>query len=253
MTLQRRPARFLASVRAESEARLAAACGADIIDCKDPAAGALGALPHAVVQAIRATTPRDVAVSATIGDLACEPDRVAAAVAGMAATGVDLVKVGLFPGGDAAATLSALGSLDLGSRDLRRCRLVGVLVADLEPEFGLLEDMARAGFAGAMLDTAGKSGRTLVDVMPRSAIASFIARAHGLGLMAGLAGSLSREQIPELLGYGPDVLGFRGALCREARREQEIDADRVRAVRGAIPRLPDRREGEGRARLELST
>ena len=46
----RRTARLLASVTNETEALLCAHLGADIIDAKNPAAGALGALPHATVQ-----------------------------------------------------------------------------------------------------------------------------------------------------------------------------------------------------------
>ena len=50
----RRTARLLASVTNETEALLCAHLAADIIDAKNPAAGALGALPHATVKAIRA-------------------------------------------------------------------------------------------------------------------------------------------------------------------------------------------------------
>jgi len=58
----RQTARMLASVTDEREAELVAALGADIVDAKDPAAGALGALPHATVSAIRARTPARGAV-----------------------------------------------------------------------------------------------------------------------------------------------------------------------------------------------
>jgi len=54
----RRTARLLASVTNETEALLCAHLAADIIDAKNPAAGALGALPHATVKAIRARVPR---------------------------------------------------------------------------------------------------------------------------------------------------------------------------------------------------
>ncbi|MDE2325572.1 MAG: hypothetical protein KGL51_13020, partial [Betaproteobacteria bacterium] len=111
---------WLASVTSVDEARLALAAGADILDAKNPQAGALGALPMHVVLGIvevageRATVSRpgvgEVAresparVSATLGDLtAMDPLVLRAAALDMAATGVDLVKIGLFP----AATLDA--------------------------------------------------------------------------------------------------------------------------------------------------
>ena len=65
--------RFLASVTSETEARVALAAGADVIDCKDPASCALGRLAPATVRAIRVGPAVRSAVSATIGDLACDP------------------------------------------------------------------------------------------------------------------------------------------------------------------------------------
>lgn len=244
MTAQRRHVSFLASVTDDSEAKLAARAGADIIDCKDPGSGALGALPHAAVRSIRAVVPRHVPVSATIGDLACEPDRVGEAAMAMAATGVDFVKIGLFPGGETAATIARLGALPL-----QGCRLVGVLLADRDPDFGLLDGLRRAGFAGAMLDTAGKSGSTLLDCLSASRLREFVARAQGAGLFAGLAGSLGVNQIAELLALEPDVLGFRGALCVRRERKSGIDTTALHAVRCAIPRV-DRKPAQDVPGLE---
>ena len=51
-----------------TEARVAAAAGADVIDVKDPSRGALGeAAPH-VVRAVREATPAHLPVSAALGD-----------------------------------------------------------------------------------------------------------------------------------------------------------------------------------------
>jgi uncharacterized protein (UPF0264 family) len=236
------PALFLASVTSVDEARLCAALGADLIDCKDPSRGALGALPAETVAAIRASLPRSASVSATVGDLACEPRALCPAVAEMAAAGADIVKVGLFPGGDPRGSIAALGGLALGAT-----RLVGVLLADFAPEMELIEDMARAGFLGAMLDTAGKTGAALPDLMAAPQLHEFIARAHVAGLAAGLAGALRVEHIPALVALGPDVLGFRGALCRHGRRQAAVDAEAVMGVRRA---MPARLASAGSARYE---
>ena len=95
--------RFLASVRSASEAGVALAGGADIIDAKEPAQGALGAVPLAGLAAILRETAGRRPVSATIGDcaLADAPDRVAE----IAAMHVDYVKIGIF--GDAPVTALA--------------------------------------------------------------------------------------------------------------------------------------------------
>ena len=230
MNPDRPPVRLLASVTNESEALLAVACGADIIDCKEPAAGALGALPLATVARIAGAVGAHCPVSATIGDLPAEPGSVSEAAGQVAETGVDFIKIGFFPGGDARAAIVRLGLLRLGSR-----RLVGVLLADRAPDFKLIDDMARAGFAGVMLDTADKSSGALPDCASDVVLKSFIAASRRHGMFAGLAGSLRLGHIPALLELGPDILGFRGALCAGNRRMGGLDPDAIRAIRAAIP------------------
>ena len=222
---------FLASVTSADEAMLAVAGGADIIDCKDPGRGALGALPVATVAAIRAVVPAGIPVSATIGDLHAEPGLVAAAAQGMAASGCDIVKIGFFPGGDPRATIAALGDLDLGST-----RLAGLLLADLKPDFSLIGAMGEARFAGVMLDTAGKDGRSLLDHATLPVLSHFIAQAHNAGLFAGLAGSLQLCHVAGLLRLKPNVLGFRGALCDGSVRTGTLSASAITAIRAGIDR-----------------
>ncbi len=217
--------RFLASVTCAAEAVTALAAGAEIIDCKNPADGALGALPHVTVWAIVDAVGHRVPVSATVGDLAPDPRLLTATVTDMAATGVDLIKIGFFAGGDAKACIAALGRLELG-----RVRLVGLLLADRDPDFGLIADMAAAGFAGVMLDTASKDGGGLPDVMAPSRLADFVTLARGCNLFSGLAGSLSIGHIARVGAVGPDVMGFRGALCAGRRREGPLEESAVRAV-----------------------
>lgn len=230
MRRDRGAALFLASVTSVDEARLCAGLGADIIDCKDPARGALGALPVETVAAVRAALPRSIPVSATIGDLACEPETVCGAVETMTASGADVIKIGLFPGGEPRRALAALGRLEPA-----RGRLVGVLLADLAPDLDLIADMAEAGFQGVMLDTAGKMSAALPDLVTPPQLRDFVARAHAAGLAAGVAGALRVAHIPALIAIGPDVLGFRGALCRAGRRQEALEAEAVACVRRAIP------------------
>jgi (5-formylfuran-3-yl)methyl phosphate synthase len=217
--------RFLASVMSAPEALTALAAGAEIIDGKNPAAGALGALPHATVRAIVEAVGHTVPVSATIGDLPANPDVLCDAAIAMAATGIDLVKIGFFDGGDAKASIAALGRLDLG-----QTRLVGLLLADRNPDLNLVAAMADAGFAGVMLDTATKDGRALPDVMSTAEISRFVDAARAVGLFVGLAGALRLEHIPIIAALTPDVMGFRGALCSGKRREGSIEEGAVRAV-----------------------
>lgn len=224
---------MLASVTSVDEARVCLAAGADIIDAKNPHNGALGALDFATVRAIAAATrPIGRPVSATIGDLACEPAEVGAAFAAMADTGVDYVKVGFFPGGDASAVIA-----DLAERNTGAARLVGVLLADCAPDFGLIGQMAEAGFSGVLIDTADKTAGALPECMSRAQLSQFVRIAHARGLFAGLAGSLRIGDVAALASLEADILGFRGALCLDSRRTFAIDGELVELIRARIDEL----------------
>ena len=219
---------FLASVTSVDEARLAIAAGADIIDCKNPSRGALGALDADVVRAVVKAVAGRVPVSATIGDLPADAGIMSEAAVAMAATGVDIVKAGFF--GDTApqAAISALGTADIG-----RARMFAVLMADRQPDFGAIAMLAKARFLGVMLDTADKSSGSLVDVLDTAALTAFLRTARNHGLVAGLAGSLKLDHVAALARLQPDILGFRGALCASG-RTGALDAARAASVRDAI-------------------
>lgn len=225
MTIEAPRPKFLASVTSPEEALIALAGGADIIDAKNPAEGALGALPIDTVRAIRKSLPPHVTLSATIGDVPCKAAVVVRAVKTMASSGCNLIKIGFFPGGDARAVIAALGGLDLAN-----VRLVGLLLADRNPDFTLLRAFAEAGFAGVMVDTEGKIGTSLTDHIAPVRLGQFVREAHEANLFAGIAGSLRLSHLPRLLPLKPDIVGFRGALCRSGDRIGAIDQARVRAV-----------------------
>lgn len=228
---------MLASVNSLEEALAVKSYGVDVIDLKQPAQGALGALPVAEVAGIVARLHPDCVVSATIGDLPMQPDQLAAAVEAMAATGVDYVKIGFFPGGDWPSSISRLvGAAAAGTA------LIAVLFADAEPDFAVITQLRQAGFRGVMLDTMDKRRGTLTQVMPIGRLAEFVALAKNqAGMLVGLAGSLSESDIERLLPLGADYLGFRGALCRQHCRTNQLDGERVGRIRQLLPMADQQR------------
>lgn len=217
--------RMLASVTNPEEVGLAVEAGVDLIDLKNPSDGALGALPAGTIGTCLATVAGRRPVSATIGDLPMEPAIVSAAVSRTAATGVDIVKMGIVDGGDPHACIAA------AAKARGAAALVGVILVDkIGPNPDLVRAMADAGFIGAMLDTGLKDGRTLRDRLSTDALADFIGQARATGLWAGLAGSLKVADIVPLAALGPSILGFRGALCRNGARQAAMDPDRLATV-----------------------
>jgi (5-formylfuran-3-yl)methyl phosphate synthase len=235
---------MLASVTNPAEAEAVWAGGADIIDLKDPAKGALGALDADVAAGIVRSVGKRKPVSAAAGSSLGAPWAVVDAVAAMAATGVDYVKVGFSPGKAGADCVRALGP------HASNTKLVGVLFADCEPDLDMLALMANNGFTGAMLDTAKKGAGRLLDHMDVAALDRFIDRCRENGLASGLAGSLEAPDVPRLLPLQPSYLGFRGSLCQGRLRECAIDPSSVRMIRDLIPREADRQGGRDDAGID---
>jgi uncharacterized protein (UPF0264 family) len=217
---------MLASVQDVAEARVVLSAGVDLIDLKNPSTGALGALDEDVLRDIVRFVDGRRPVSATIGDLPCETGILGEAIGRTAACGVDLIKVGIFA-----------SRVDDGTRCLlkRHCaagdRIILVFFAEYWRDGADFRRLAQAGVEGVMLDTADKGAGPLTKRMDIPALRSFVTGARDVGLLAGLAGSLSTADVHRLLPLQPDYLGFRGALCPAGRRDGDIDAGAVGAIR----------------------
>jgi uncharacterized protein (UPF0264 family) len=223
---------MLASVRDLDEAQIVLDAGVALIDLKEPADGALGALPIGMIHAVVAGVAGRTITSATAGNIEPDARLLQAAMARVAATGVDYVKAGLFPAGwlQGARDYTAVRCCLAGLAPLPAARRIAVLFADLAPPLDLVDAVADAGFDGVMMDTALKDGRSLPDIARGDWLAGFIERARARGLLCGLAGALREGHIEAMSALAPDYLGFRGALCSRASRSQGLDAEAVRRV-----------------------
>ncbi|PPD42901.1 MAG: dihydroneopterin aldolase [Methylocystis sp.] len=223
---------MLASVLSREEAEIALTYGADIIDCKDPARGALGPLPLGQVADIVAAVNRRRPVSAVV-DLPHDVAQARRAFDDAIRTGVEFIKFALPATPDADEIVAALAPL------AERMKLVAVLFADLRPDFSRLPALARAGFHGAMLDTAHKENGRLIDLMTVGQLSDFASRCRELRLAPGLAGALEPPDVPRLLVTGAEVIGFRGALCAHGERTGALSAPAVALIRDLIPTRRD--------------
>ncbi len=233
--------RLLVSVRNAAEALLAADAGADLIDLKDPSAGALGGLPlsdiQTIVTALRvrpSPQTHPLTISATIGDHPV--DEVAAIcqrAAEVMACGVDLVKIGIDTAsaggadGEAAglALVGALAALPMAAQ------VVPVFVADRGIPMPLVQAALHTNvFRILMIDTADKRGGSLLWRLPEDRIAAFVRQVRAAGAACGLAGALRAADAPQLLVLAPDIAGFRTAVCA-GDRSGPLDAGRVRSMK----------------------
>jgi uncharacterized protein (UPF0264 family) len=223
--------KMLASVNSVAEALLVLNAQVDIIDLKQPALGALGALDTEVVNEIVVEIAGRCPVSATVGDLPMQPELIFNAVKTMASTGVDYVKIGFFPDGDSLAVVEKLAEL------ASQYKLIAVLFADTRPDFAIIPALKAAGFTGVMLDTMNKQHGSLIQVMTLADIAQFVSLAKTQALLCGLAGSLKLADIAILNPFQADYLGFRGALCEGLDRTGQVNQSSILQIKQAIARF----------------
>jgi (5-formylfuran-3-yl)methyl phosphate synthase len=228
--------RLLVSVVDAAEAVDAAAGGADIIDVKDPATGALGAASPGVVGEVRAAAPASLPVSVALGDGPFEPAEAARAALAIALQGAAFVKLGLRETSvdRAVATLRAVRAALP-----ERVAVVVAGFADFEraaaPAPRELPALARAaGIQGCLIDTAVKDGRGLFHWQDDADLRDFVGACREHGLLSALAGSLALADLARVAGIGPDIAGVRGAACVGDRIRGRVSGDRVRALARAL-------------------
>lgn len=219
---------LLASVRSAAEAGLALQAGADIIDGKDPADGALGALAPARLREIVTTIAGRRPVSATLGNLTADDPALAERLTATVASGVDLVKVGLFEPARLPQQLRALARL------APRHPMVAVWFAEQRLPACLIPRLAAAGLHGIMVDTANKHGPGLTGLWSAAQCRDLVTQARQHGLLCGLAGRLQAQDVVSLRRHEADYLGFRSALCG-GQRTRTLDPAACRAVRQLLP------------------
>lgn len=232
--------RLLVSVRSADEVGAALAGGAEIIDVKEPARGALGEADPEVVRAVEGRLPPAVPLSVALGD---PPDEAAvrAAVARLSPRrqhGEVILKLGFAGASDRQGVVDRLAAALDQARCIGSPAIVAVAYADCTcapapSPADVLRASARTGAAGVLIDTFVKDGRDLFASISLQALAEWIAEARACGLLVAVAGSLGPDGIARVVGAGPDVIGVRGAAC-EGGRLGRVSAERVRELRSAI-------------------
>ena len=230
--------RLLVSAATPDDARAALEGGADMIDAKDPSAGALGAVSLEVLLGIHASCGGARPVTAALGDAEDEA-RTEHAAERFAAAGTRFVKVGLAgttSRGRASAFLAAAvrGATARGPG----CGVVAVAYADADRAESLapaaLPALARAaGAVGVLLDTSDKQGPGLLGLWSPDRLAAWVTRAREAGLLVALAGKLEAGDLACVRETGADIVGVRGAAC-DGGRAGRVSAVKVRELRALL-------------------
>jgi uncharacterized protein (UPF0264 family) len=225
--------RLLVSVASPGEASIALANGADVIDAKDPMAGALGAVSIDVVRQVHSVVSGRRLVTAALGDAADERS-IEQDARTFAGAGAALVKVG-FAGVATRGRVAALLRAAVRGAQHANSGVVAVAYADADVVSSLAADAiveaaADSGAAGVLLDTADKSGPGLRALVGPAALGRWVAGAHQHGLLVALAGRLTADDLAFVADAGADIAGIRGAAC-EGGRIGHVSADKIRGLK----------------------
>jgi len=231
--------KLLVSIVDHLEALEAVAGGADIVDVKRPAEGSLGANFPSIIKEVRGGVPRNVDVSATIGDLPNLPGTSALAGLGAAASGADYVKAGLLGSrtcSEATFLMKAVCEAVKGFNPRGRVIAAGYAdyadVGSLNP-VDLPKVASASGSDGILIDIAVKRDRKLFEYMRDEEIFLVVKESHDLGLSVALAGLLDTEDVARCSRLGADVLGVRRSACEGG------DRVRGRVSRAHVKTLSD--------------
>jgi uncharacterized protein (UPF0264 family) len=226
--------RLLVSVRNAEEARAALAGGAEIIDAKEPALGALGPVSgdalREIIDAVGGMRP----VSAALGD-AGDGDSLAAAARAAAEAGAMFVKVGFADVRELGAVRARLARvMDGALLPASPCAVVAVAYADWDEVGGaapstVLAAAAAEGAMGVLVDTVRKDGAGLFRCLGRAALGSLVHEARERSLMVALAGRITVEDLAFAYEAGAEIVGVRGAAC-EYGREGRVRESQVREL-----------------------
>jgi uncharacterized protein (UPF0264 family) len=211
--------------------------GADILDVKNPKEGSLGANFPRIIRQVKAVTPANLELSATIGDLPNLPGTASLAALGAAASGVDYVKAGLFgvktPEEATLLMTEVVKAVKEYDRSLKTiaCGYADFRIVGCVNPLELPAVAYNAGADGVLVDVKVKDGKAnLFSFLTNKELKELVGKAHKYNLLAALAGSLDTQDIQRIYRLGADIIGVRGAVCtKKDRLAGKLETEKVTA------------------------
>ena len=222
---------LMVSVQNLDEAREAVKGKADIVDVKNLDEVFIGSNYPPVIREVRAAFPKEIHVSVTLGSVPNQAGTVALAVYGAAALHATSVKVGFVD----VSYDDALHILNECKRALEgsETKLIAATFADshlyggIDPKL-VVKLASESRSDGMLIDTLTKDGRNLFDFISEPELTKLVTEAKELGLSTALSGALKISNFDTLVRINPDIVGVRGAVCKNE------DRYKGRVERGAV-------------------
>ncbi|MFX1385525.1 MAG: (5-formylfuran-3-yl)methyl phosphate synthase [Promethearchaeota archaeon] len=213
---------LLISPRSLEEAKVIIATGVNIIDCKNPDEGSLGANFPWIIKHMKELIPSNTSqlLSATIGDFPNLPGSASLAALGAAFSGADIIKVGLKGPKNEDQGKKLMHKVVKAVKDYNsKIKVVTAGYADRKrinssPKYLEIPSIAaESGSDIAMLDTYIKDDKGLFDFLSVEELIKFKEKAHKFNLKIALAGRIMKEDLPFIKQISPDIIGVRSLVC----------------------------------------
>jgi len=222
MTVMCHKIQLLISPKTIEEAKIVISSRVDIIDCKNPDEGSLGANFPWIIKAMKDLLPKNSSqlLSATIGDFPNLPGSASLAALGAAVSGADLIKVGLKGPNNVEEGIKLMKNVVKAVRNYNKnIKVVTAGYADYARMNTSLDFLAiptiaaESGADVAMLDTYIKDKKGLFDFLNVNQLIEFKKKANDLNLRVALAGNLTQSVLSKIRKIKPEIIGVRSMVC----------------------------------------
>ena len=232
--------KIMVSVTNPKEALDAIKGGADIIDVKNPAEGALGANFPWITRSIREAVGESEEVSVTLGDMPYLPGTASLAALGAALLRVNYVKIGMLGPKNKEQALNISNSLVRSFQEFKvNAKIIIAGYADYQ-HYGCINPLtlpevaAESGAWGVLVDVKAKNGKGLFNYLSFEDLKTIVNDSHNLGLIVALAGSLGKEDIQNMSNLGADIMGVRRGVSVFNEGTSTIDRNMVNDLTNAV-------------------
>ncbi|MFX1477176.1 MAG: (5-formylfuran-3-yl)methyl phosphate synthase [Promethearchaeota archaeon] len=236
--------KLLISPKTVEEAKIVISAKVDLIDCKNPKEGSLGANFPWIIREMKTLIPNnsDQLLSATIGDFPNLPGSASLAALGAAVSGADIIKVGLKGPQNVEQGISLMQNVVKAVKNYdKNIWIVTAGYADyrrMESNLDYLSIPTIASESGAdvaMLDTYIKDEKGLFDFLNINELIEFKKKAHQLNLKVALAGNIRQNVLPKIRKISPDIIGIRSMVCeRHDRNNGKIKLDLIENLKAEL-------------------
>lgn len=201
----------------------------NILDLKDPSKGSIGSWSLREIEKAVKLYKSDIIISATMGDI-FDNNEFLKQLEKFDKLNLNFIKFGLLSHSDELL----FEKIKLISLRNYITDLVCVIFVDRENNLKLISKKISffkdSGISCILLDTFEKENGDIFDFCQIKSLKNFILNCKERNLKIGMAGGIKENQIPNMLGISPNIIGLRSAVCENKKRCSSINIQKLKKI-----------------------